>query len=58
MVELDGCWPVDKATRERIKDENHPQMIKHSKRLRGMKDTKFESFDTKDGKWTFTVEHF
>ena len=57
-VELDGCWPVDKATREPIKDENHPQMVKHLKRLRGMKDTKFESFDMKDGKWTFTVEHF
>ena len=58
MVELDGCWPVDKATREPIKDENHPQMVKHLKRLRGMKDTKFESFDMKDGKWTFTVDHF
>ena len=23
-MELDGCWPVDKATRERIKDENPP----------------------------------
>ena len=57
-VELDGCWPVDKATREPIKDENHPQMVKHLKRLRGMKETKFESFDMKDGKWTFTVEHF
>ena len=57
-VELDGCWPVDKATREPIKDENHPQMVKHLKRLRGMKETEFESFDMKDGKWTFTVEHF
>ena len=57
-VELDGCWPVDKATREPIKDENHPQMIKHLKRLRGMKDTKFDSFDMKEGKWAFTVDHF
>ena len=23
-MELDGCWPVDEATRERIKDENLP----------------------------------
>lgn len=57
-VELDGCWPVDKATREPIKDENHAQMLKHLKRLRGMKDTKFGSFDMTDGKWTFTVDHF
>ena len=57
-VELDGCWPVDKATREPIKDESHPQMVKQLKRLKGMKDTKFESFDMNDGKWTFTVDHF
>jgi len=23
-VELDGCWPIDKATREPIKDESYP----------------------------------
>lgn len=57
-VELDGCWPVDKATREPIKDESHPLMIKHLKRLKGMKDTQFDSFDMKDGKWIFTVDHF
>lgn len=57
-VELDGCWPVDKATREPIKDESHPQMVKHLKRLRGMGETQFESFDMGVGKWTFTVEHF
>ena len=57
-VELEGCWPVDKATREPIKDENHPLMVKHLKRLKGMKETHFESFDMKDGKWTFTVTHF
>ena len=57
-VELDGCWPIDKATREPIKDENNQQMVKHLKRLRGMKDTKFESFDMKDGQWSFSVEHF
>jgi len=49
-VELDGCWPVDETTREPIKDENHPQMLKYLKRWRGTKDTKFESFDMKDGK--------
>ncbi|KAF9780056.1 nucleoporin autopeptidase-domain-containing protein [Thelephora terrestris] len=57
-VELDGCWPVDKATREPIKDESHPQMVKHLKRLKGMKETQFESFDMKSGKWTFAVDHF
>ncbi|KLO18652.1 hypothetical protein SCHPADRAFT_844526 [Schizopora paradoxa] len=55
---LYGCWPVDKATREPIKDESHPSFPKHLKRLKGMKHTHFESYSIEDGKWTFTVEHF
>jgi nuclear pore complex protein Nup98-Nup96 len=54
---MDGRWPVDKATREPIKDENDPQMLKRLKRLRGMKDTKLGSFDMKDGKWAFAAEY-
>jgi nuclear pore complex protein Nup98-Nup96 len=53
-----GCWAVDKATREPVKDEKAPPAIKHLKRLKGMKETHFESFDVKEGKWTFTVDHF
>ena len=53
-VESDGCWPVDKATCEPIKDKNHPQVLRYLKRLRGMKHTKFELFDIKDGKWALT----
>ncbi|KAF9534570.1 hypothetical protein CPB83DRAFT_842534 [Crepidotus variabilis] len=52
------CWPQDKATREPVKDQNHPQMVKHLKRLKGMKDTHFEGFDMTTGTWTFTVDHF
>ncbi|KAK0461765.1 nucleoporin autopeptidase-domain-containing protein [Desarmillaria tabescens] len=57
-ISLKRCWAVDKANREPIKDETHPQAIKHLKRLKNMKDTHFESFDMKDGTWTFTVDHF
>ncbi|KAJ8517984.1 hypothetical protein ONZ45_g4906 [Pleurotus djamor] len=57
-VTLERCWATDKATREPIKDEKHPSAVKHLKRLRNMKDTTFESFEIKDGKWTFTVDHF
>ncbi|EIW82263.1 hypothetical protein CONPUDRAFT_136791 [Coniophora puteana RWD-64-598 SS2] len=55
---LENCWTVDKATREPIKDEKHPAAVKHLKRLKGMRDTHFESFDIKNGRWTFTVDHF
>jgi len=52
------CWATDKATRDPIKDEQAPAAIKHLKRLKSMKETHFESFDTGEGKWTFTVDHF
>lgn len=55
---LERCWANDKATREPIKDPNHPLAVKHLKRLKNMKDTHFESFDVKTGTWTFVVEHF
>ncbi|PPR02637.1 hypothetical protein CVT24_002120 [Panaeolus cyanescens] len=55
---LEHCWAVDKASREPIKDVNHPHAVKHLKRLKNMKDTHFESFNIKTGTWTFTVDHF
>jgi nuclear pore complex protein Nup98-Nup96 len=52
------CWPNDKATREPIKDEKHPAVVRHVKKLKGMRDTDFEGFEMDEGKWTFTVDHF
>jgi len=49
---------LDKATREPIKEEKHPAFVKHLKRLKNMKHTHFEGYDIKDGKWTFSVDHF
>ncbi|KAG5719986.1 Nucleoporin [Termitomyces sp. T112] len=57
-LSLLGCWAVDKATREPIKDELHPSASKHLKRLKKISHTRFENFDIKDGKWTFKVDHF
>ncbi len=57
-ITLFRCWPLDKGTRQPIKDEKHPSAVKHLKRLKNMKDTTFEGFDFAEGKWTFTVDHF
>ncbi|KAI0030519.1 nucleoporin autopeptidase-domain-containing protein [Vararia minispora EC-137] len=57
-ITLLRCWPLDKATRQPIKDTAHPTAVKHVKRLQRMAMTKFESFDLNEGKWTFVVEHF
>ncbi|KAG2349208.1 hypothetical protein BDR05DRAFT_872857 [Suillus weaverae] len=52
------CWATDKATREPIKDEKDPGAVKHLKRLKTIKETHFEGFDIREGKWTFSVDHF
>lgn len=57
-ITLVHCWALDKATREPIKDEKHPNAVRHVKRLKNIKSTHFESFDIEEGKWVFTVEHF
>jgi len=57
-IELVGCWALDKATREPIKDPAHPAAVKHLKRLERMKDTHFERFDIEEGRWVFTVDSF
>ncbi|EJD51201.1 hypothetical protein AURDEDRAFT_149853 [Auricularia subglabra TFB-10046 SS5] len=57
-IALEGCWAVDKANRQPIKQESHPKHVSHLRKLREMPDTKFIGFEMKSGTWTFTVEHF
>lgn len=57
-ITLENCWAVDRATREPIKDEEHPRYAAHLKKLKSMPNTAFEKFDIKTGEWTFRVEHF
>lgn len=57
-IKLFRCWPINKATREPIKDESSPAMGRYRKMLSHMKGTKFESYDAEKGTWTFTVDHF
>lgn len=53
-ITLEKCWPVDKATRQPIKEG--PRLEKHIKRLRSLPDTSFISYE--DGNWHFSVEGF
>ncbi|KAG2155090.1 nucleoporin autopeptidase-domain-containing protein [Suillus bovinus] len=57
-IVLVRCWATDKATREPIKNEKDPGAVKHLKRLKTIKETHFEDFDIREGKWTFSVDHF
>jgi hypothetical protein len=57
-IELENCWPLDRATRHPIKDASNERMKLHIKRLETMEGTKFVSFDPLSGRWTFDVFHF
>lgn len=57
-ITLENCWTLDKATREPIKDPNHPRVKQFKKRLMKSEDTQFIEYNAQTGKWTFMVEHF
>jgi len=57
-IALEGCWVIDKANRQPIKQEGHPKHVAHVRKLKEMSDTGFISFDVTTGTWTFAVEHF
>lgn len=57
-ITLERCWPLDKATREPIRDPAHPRLVQHIKRLRKLEDTSFVDFDAEEGRWVFRVEGF
>lgn len=57
-ITLENCFPVDKSTREPIKDRRHPKVASHIKRLKKLEGTEFVDYDAEAGKFTFTVEGF
>jgi nuclear pore complex protein Nup98-Nup96 len=57
-IRIYGAWPLDRATKEPVRDVDSPLVAKHERRLRKIEGTKFESYDRKTGDWVFTVESF
>jgi nuclear pore complex protein Nup98-Nup96 len=58
VITLERCWPLDKATREPIRDPTHPRLVQHIKRLRKLEDTEFVDFEAEEGRWVFSVAGF
>ncbi|KAK0527244.1 hypothetical protein OC835_005044, partial [Tilletia horrida] len=58
VVSLDKCWPIDKATREPIKDADHVRVKQLINKLKNKAETKFIDFHAPTGTWQFQVEHF
>lgn len=57
-ITLIGCFPINKATREPIKDVDHPRMKSHERILRQKQDTEFVSYEPATGTWVFKVPHY
>jgi nuclear pore complex protein Nup98-Nup96 len=57
-VRLLKCWPIDRSTREPIKDENHIRYKQQINKLKRRADIEFVSFEADSGAWTFRVQHF
>ena len=57
-ISLLACWPVDKSTREFIRDPSDARYDLHLRKLMNMKQTTFLGFHQPTGTWKFRVEHF
>lgn len=57
-VSLEACWPTDRATREPIKDAEHPRVKQMVNKLKNKPETEFVDFEPESGTWTFKVKHF
>ena len=57
-VSLEACWPNDRATREPIKDAEHPRVKQMVNKLKNKPETEFVDFEPESGTWTFKVKHF
>lgn len=57
-VSLEACWPADRATREPIKDAEHPRVKQMINKLKNKPETEFVDFEPESGTWTFKVKHF
>ena len=58
LITLHKCWPIDKATREPVRDPNSPRLQRHVQKLREMEDTEFVQYIEETGTWIFKVQHF
>lgn len=58
LVNLEGCWPLDRSNRQPIKDIEHPRVKQMVNKLRRRTDLEFKNYEPVSGTWTFKVEHF
>lgn len=57
-VALEKCWPLDKATRQPLKDGSHPRVKQHIAKLQKKGETRYIEYKPVEGLWRFEVEHF
>lgn len=58
IVHLEGCWPLDRSTREPITDGEHVRVKQLVNKLKRRTDVTFKGYEPASGTWSFRVEHF
>ncbi|CAO1616764.1 unnamed protein product [Parajaminaea phylloscopi] len=57
-VQLERCWPLDRASRQPLRDADHPRVKQHVAKLQRKAETHYRDYHAGDGRWTFLVDHF
>ena len=57
-IALENSWPRSHGGRKAVHAKEGKEYDKHIARLRRVGGTKFQSYDSDTGVWTFTVDHF
>lgn len=57
-VQLEGCYPIDRATKQPVYETNDPRYDKFLRRIKNVGAQKFVDYTSEGGVWAFEVDHF
>jgi len=57
-ITLENSWPRAEGGTLPVHEKKGPRFEKHIRRLKRVRNTEFEHYDSKEGLWIFRVQHF
>ncbi|KAI9688364.1 MAG: hypothetical protein M1822_001313 [Bathelium mastoideum] len=58
IITLENSWPRARGGKLPVHEDKGARFEKHLERLKRVNGTKFVSYNTQTGEWTFTVDHY